>query len=60
MQKKKKKIIKNLIISEEEHLLQKSNSCLVCGELLENDDEKVRDYCHITGKFRGAAHWDLT
>ena len=22
-----------------------------------NDNEKVRDPCHITGKFRGADHW---
>ena len=22
-----------------------------------NFDEKVRDHCHITGKYRGAAHW---
>ena len=22
-----------------------------------NDDEKVRDHCHVTGKFRRAAHW---
>ena len=21
------------------------------------DDEKVRDHCHITGKYGGAAHW---
>ena len=21
-----------------------------------NDDEKVRDHCHVTGKFRGAAY----
>ena len=27
-------------------------------KLTDNDDEKVRDHCHITGKFRGAAHWD--
>ena len=23
-----------------------------------NEDEKVRDHCHITGKFRGAVHWN--
>ena len=23
----------------------------------DNDDEKVRDHCHVTRKFRGAAHW---
>ena len=49
---------KNLIISEEEeHLFQQSNSCWICEKLIDNDDEKVRDHCHVTGKFRGAAHW---
>ena len=28
--------------------------CHICGELLNGD--RVRDHCHITGKFRGAAH----
>ena len=23
----------------------------------DTDDEKVRDHCHVTRKFRGAAHW---
>ena len=23
---------------------------------INNDEEKVRDHCHLTGKFRGAAH----
>ena len=27
----------------------------ICEKLTE--DEKVRDYCHIMGKYRGAAHW---
>ena len=31
--------------------------CWICEKLNENDDEKVRDYSHISGKFRGAAHW---
>ena len=49
---------KNLIMSEEEeHLFQQSNSCWICKKLIDNDDEKVRDHCHVTGKFRGAAHW---
>ena len=48
---------KNLIMSEEEeHLFQQSNSCWICKKLIDNDDEKVRDHCHVTGKFRGAAH----
>ena len=50
---------KNLIISEEEeHLFQQSNSCWICKKLIDNDEEKVRDHCHVTGKFRGAAHWN--
>ena len=27
-------------------------------KLIHNEEEKVRDYCHLTGKFRGGAHWD--
>ena len=49
---------KNLITSkEEEHLFQQSNSCWICKKLIDNDEEKVRDHCHVTGKFRGAFHW---
>ena len=55
----KKQFNKNLIMSkEEEHLFQQSNSCWICKKLIDNDEEKVRDHCHITGKFRGAAHWN--
>ena len=55
----KKHFNKNLIMSEEqEYLFQQSNSCWICKKLIDHDDEKVRDRCHITGKFRGAAHWD--
>ena len=25
-------------------------------KLFDNDEEKVRDHCHVTGKFRGATH----
>ena len=54
----KKHFNKNLIMTEkEEHLFQECNNCWICKELIDNDDEKVRDHCHVTGKFRGAAHW---
>ena len=50
---------KNLIKSEEEeHLFQKSNSCWICKKLIDNEKEKVRDHCHIAGKFRSIAHWN--
>ena len=42
---------------EEEHLFQQSYSCWICEKLIDDDDEKVRDHCNVTGKFRGAAHW---
>ena len=43
---------------EEETLFQKSKNCWICKKFINNDEEKVRDHCHITGKFRGAAHWN--
>ena len=55
----KKHFNKYLIMTEEEeNLFQESNNCWICKKLIENDDEKVRDHCHITGKFRGATHCD--
>ena len=49
---------KNLVMTEEEYLFQQSNNCWICRKIINNDDEKVIDHCHITGKFRGSAHWD--
>ena len=43
----KKDFNKNLIITEEEEKFQSSNTCQICGKLI--DDEKVRDHCDITG-----------
>ena len=44
-------------MSEEEEQSQSSNTCWICEKLIDNDDEKVRDHCHVTRKFSGAAHW---
>ena len=53
----KKHFNKNLIMStEEEERFQLTNSCWICGKLFNVEDVKVRDHCHITGKYRGAAH----
>ena len=50
---------KNLVMTEkEEYLFQQSNNCWICKKIIDNEDEKVRDHCHITGKFRGSAYWD--
>ena len=51
----KKYFNKNLIMTKDEEQFQSSNTCWICEKLI--DDEKVRDHCHITEKFRGAAHW---
>ena len=49
---------KNLIMSEkEEEQFQPSSTCSVCEKLIDDDNGKVRDHCHVTGKFRGAGHW---
>ena len=56
----KKHFNKNFIMSEEEEEeeFQSSNTCWIFEKLIDHDNEKVRDHCHVTGKFRGAAHWD--
>ena len=36
-----------------------STQCWVCeNEYVDNDDVKVRDHYHITGKYKGSAHRD--
>ena len=42
---------------KEEEQFQSSNISWICEKLIDFDDEKVRDHCHVTGKLRGAAHW---
>ena len=40
--------------SKEQKLFEKAKTCHICSCELKND--KVRDHCHFTGKYRGAAH----
>ena len=47
----KKYFCKNLIMSAEENeRFELANNCWICGKLIENIDNKVRDHCHISGK----------
>ena len=41
---------------EDEEEFQKANECHICNKIYTNEDIKVRDHCHITGKYRGSAH----
>ena len=42
------------MVSEEEEIYSNSHICWICKQELNMN--KVRDNCHVTGKFRGAAH----
>ena len=54
----RKHFCKNVITSAEENeRFELTNICWICSKLIKNSDDKVRDHCHITGKYRGAAHW---
>ncbi|KAL9971514.1 hypothetical protein ACROYT_G017685 [Oculina patagonica] len=41
---------------DDEDAFQKANGCHICDKAYTDDDIRVRDHCHITGKFRGSAH----
>ena len=43
-------------MSKKEEEVQSSNICWIYEKLIGDDNEKVRVHCHMTGKFRGAAH----
>ncbi|KAL9965086.1 hypothetical protein ACROYT_G028833 [Oculina patagonica] len=41
---------------DDEEEFQQANVCHICDKAYTNDDIRVRDHCHITGKYRGSAH----
>ena len=50
---------KKMIFGDKElREFERSTECWICGGGFKKDDIKVRDHCHYTGKYRGAAHND--
>ena len=49
---------KKMVMTREDRInYKKATHCHICEEEIDkNKDKKVRDHCHLTGKFRGAAH----
>ena len=48
---------KKMIFGEKEkEQYEKETKCWICKGKFKNDDKKVRDHCHFTGRYRGAAH----
>ena len=53
----KKHFNKPLIMTElDEQEFEKATTCHICDKKYTEKDIRVRDHCHITGKFRGSAH----
>ena len=52
---------KKMVMTREDNIdFRRATHCHICEEELEETDDEnykiVRDHCHLTGKFRGAAH----
>ena len=41
---------------EDEEKFEKAKECHICDKKYTEKDIRVRDHCHITGKYRGSAH----
>ena len=45
----------NMVFNKEEaEGFNKATKCWICKK--DSNDDKVRDHCHFTGRYRGAAH----
>ena len=55
----KREFNKPLKMTDDDELSFKlEDKCHICGEIYKDKDVRVRDHCHITGKYRGSAHQD--
>ena len=49
---------KLVITKEDDNNFEKSNKCWIYNNLYADDDVEVRDYYHVTWKYKGSAHRD--
>ena len=57
----KKHFNKELVMTKEDYEdFKNSATCWICDNDYVDNDVKVRDHCHITGKYRGSAHRDCS
>lgn len=47
---------KMILLSTEKQEYMNAKICHICDENIDDDQVKVMDHSHLTGKFRGAAH----
>ena len=46
---------KMIVAKKEKERFDEETKCWICNENFDGDD-KVRDHCHLTGRYRGATH----
>ena len=57
----KKHFNKELVMTKEDNeYFKNSTKCWICDNDYVDNDVKVRDHCHIRGKYRGPAHRDCS
>ncbi|XP_033762615.1 uncharacterized protein LOC117344073 [Pecten maximus] len=44
-----------VMTQEDQETFDNTAKCYLCNNYFKNNKDKVRDHCHVTGKFRGAA-----
>ena len=52
----KKHFNKKLVMTKEDDYSENSIKCWICDNVYVDGDVKIRDYCHIIGKYRGSVH----
>ena len=47
-----------ILTNDDEGNFKNADKCYICNKKYSVKDIRIRDHCHITGKYRGSAHQD--